>query len=102
MQPISYCCRSFLPSEQELVTFFVDDREASVFGKFADGKFHSRWADYDVGRVQSWQAAVAGADPMREQAVESTMTERLDRSSILGRLSNCLRSRAADRDVVPT
>lgn len=102
MPVISYCCPSCLPCEQELVKFFVDDREAPVLGKFADGKFHSRWADYEVGRVQSWQAAVAGADPMREQAVASNITERLDRNSIFGRLSNCLRSRATDRDVLPT
>lgn len=102
MPLIFYCCRSRLPQEQKWVKFFVDEREAPVVGRFAGGRFHSRWAVYDVSRVQSWQETVAGADSMHGQAADWTIRQRLGRNSVLGRLSNFLRSRAADRDAAPT
>ena len=57
MPAISSCSPLCLPQENELVSFLVDDREAPVIGRFAKGKFHSRWAAYDIYRIQSWQQA---------------------------------------------
>ncbi len=46
---------TFLPCAGEPIDFMLDDREQAIHGTFADGVFHSRWADYDAHRVASWR-----------------------------------------------
>jgi hypothetical protein len=55
---------TYLPHGGESIDFRLDDREEPIHGTFADGSFHSRWADYPVDRVRAWRKALA--DPMRE------------------------------------
>lgn len=50
---------TFLPYTGEPIEFMLEDRNQPIHGTFADGIFHSRWADYDAGRVASWR----GSDP---------------------------------------
>jgi len=50
---------TFLPYTGEPIEFMLEDRNQSIHGTFADGVFHSRWADYDADRVASWR----GSDP---------------------------------------
>ena len=54
-----------LPHRGEPIDFQLDDHEEPIHGTFADGSFHSRWADYAIDRVPSWRKAVV--DPMHEQ-----------------------------------
>ncbi len=55
---------TFLPYTGEPIEFLLEDRKQSIHGTFANGIFHSRWADYDADRVQSWRGA--GGDPAAE------------------------------------
>ena len=45
-----------LPLEGEPVQFLADGREVSLRGTYTNGVFHSRWAEYDVGRIGAWHA----------------------------------------------
>jgi hypothetical protein len=55
---------TFLPYTGEPIDFQLEDREEPIHGTFANGTFHSRWADYDADRVQSWRTAIG--DPAHE------------------------------------
>lgn len=55
---------TYLPHSGEPVDFQIDDREEPLHGTFANGCFHSRWADYAVERVRSWRKAMV--DPLHE------------------------------------
>ncbi len=67
---------TYLPHRGETIDFQLDDREEPVHGTFADGNFHSRWADYSVDRVTSWRKAVV--DPMHEPiATQRSATPRV-------------------------
>lgn len=46
---------TFLPYTGEPIEFMLEDRQQPIHGIFANGLFHSRWADYDADRVQSWR-----------------------------------------------
>jgi len=46
---------TFLPYTGEPIEFMLEDRNQPIHGTFADGVFHSRWANYDAGRVASWR-----------------------------------------------
>ncbi len=46
---------SFLPYTGEPIEFRLEEREQPIHGVFADGVFHSRWADYAQGLVGSWR-----------------------------------------------
>jgi hypothetical protein len=46
---------TFLPYTGEPIEFMLEDRNQPIHGTFADGVFHSRWADYDPERVASWR-----------------------------------------------
>ncbi|MEO7478751.1 MAG: hypothetical protein ABIT64_05930 [Lysobacteraceae bacterium] len=47
---------TFLPCVGEPIEFLLEEREQPMHGTFANGAFHSRWADYDSSRVGSWRA----------------------------------------------
>ncbi len=55
---------TFLPFAGDSVEFMLEEREQPIHGTFVNGVFHSRWADYEIDRVQSWRAAEA--DPSLE------------------------------------
>ena len=55
---------TFLPYTGEPIDFLLEDRSQPMHGTFADGMFHSRWADYAADRVQSWHGS--DADPSAE------------------------------------
>ncbi len=59
---------TFLPYTGEPIEFMLEDRKQAIHGTFANGIFHSRWADYDVDRVQSWRGS--DGDPTAE-AIET-------------------------------
>ena len=46
---------TFLPYTGEPIEFMLEDRKQPIHGTFANGIFHSRWADYDADRVSSWR-----------------------------------------------
>ncbi len=46
---------SFLPYTGEPIEFRLEEREQPLHGIFADGVFHSRWADYAQNLVGSWR-----------------------------------------------
>jgi hypothetical protein len=48
---------TFLPYTGEPIEFMLEDRNQPIHGTFANGAFHSRWADYDVDRVASWRGS---------------------------------------------
>jgi hypothetical protein len=50
---------TLLPHPKETVEFLIEEREQSIHGTFANGVFHSRWADYDSRRVASWRGSAA-------------------------------------------
>jgi hypothetical protein len=52
---------TFLPYTGEPIDFLLEDRSQPMHGTFANGMFHSRWADYAADRVQSWRGS--DADP---------------------------------------
>ena len=45
-----------LPRDGESIQFLADGREVGMRGTYTSGVFHSRWAEYDVGRVGAWHA----------------------------------------------
>ncbi len=53
---------NFLPYTGEPIEFRLEEREKPIPGNFADGVFHSRWADYRRSRVGSWRSL--GSDPL--------------------------------------
>ena len=55
---------TFLPYTGEPIDFLLEDRSQPMHGTFANGMFHSRWADYAADRVQSWRGA--DSDPSAE------------------------------------
>jgi len=59
---------TFLPYSGEPIDFQLEDREEPIHGTFDKGVFHSRWANYEVARVQSWRQALI--DPAHELIVE--------------------------------
>lgn len=59
---------TFLPYTGEPIEFLLEDRSQPIHGTFADGVFHSRWADYDADRIASW----------RETAPDETVPEEAD------------------------
>jgi hypothetical protein len=61
---------TFLPYTGEPIEFMLEDRNQPIHGTFADGIFHSRWADYDADRVASWRGS--DGDPSAEQINLST------------------------------
>ena len=52
---------TFLPYTGEPIDFTLEDRTEPMHGTFANGTFHSRWADYSTSRVRSWRSS--NADP---------------------------------------
>jgi len=52
---------TFLPYTGEPIDFLLEDRSEALHGAFVNGMFHTRWADYDADRVQSWR--VSRCDP---------------------------------------
>lgn len=61
---------TFLPYTGEPIEFMLEDRKQPIHGTFANGAFHSRWADYDVDRVASWRGS--DGDPSAEPIKLST------------------------------
>ena len=55
---------TFLPYTGEPIEFMLEDRNQPIHGTFANGLFHSRWADYDADRVASWRGS--DGDPSAE------------------------------------
>jgi hypothetical protein len=73
---------SFLPHTGEPIEFMLEEHGQSIYGTFANGEFHSRWADYDARRVASWRkSGVAAAAPKKQPtaAPESTFGSALKR-----------------------
>jgi len=64
---------TFLPYTGEPIEFMLEDRNQPIHGTFADGIFHSRWADYDADRVASWRGS--DGDPSAEPIKLSTDTK---------------------------
>ncbi len=67
MQDPWICCSSFLPATGAPIEFRLEEREQPIHGTFADGIFHSRWADYCRSSVGSWRSLDSdlSAWPMR-------------------------------------
>ena len=65
---------TFLPHSGEPIDFLLEDRSQPMHGTFANGMFHSRWADYTADRVQSWRGS--DVDPSAEpiEVPKSTAT----------------------------
>jgi hypothetical protein len=61
---------SFLPYTGDPIEFRLEEREQPISGTFADGVFHSRWADYGRSSVGSWRVLhdEPSAPPMGEPA----------------------------------
>jgi len=64
---------TFLPYTGEPIEFMLEDRNQPIHGTFADGIFHSRWADYDADRVASWRGS--DGDPSAEPIELSTVSK---------------------------
>lgn len=63
---MSWCpCAVSLPFNGDSVGFRLDDRATSMIGTYVNGFFHSRWSEYDVGRVLSWCTLDAVKSPAR-------------------------------------
>ena len=62
---------TFLPYTGEPIEFLLEDRKQPIHGTFANGLFHSRWADYDADRVASWRGS--DGDPSAEQIAMPTV-----------------------------
>jgi hypothetical protein len=52
-----------LPPEGQVVEFLLDDRCVPMDGTYAHTSFHSRWTDYDVGRVRTWRPSSSSVLP---------------------------------------
>jgi len=46
---------TFPPQTGEPIEFMLEGRGQPIHGAFADGSFHSRWADYAANRVTTWR-----------------------------------------------
>lgn len=44
-----------LPYDGASIDFQLDNREASLQGRYQNQTFHSRWSGYDVDRVRAWR-----------------------------------------------
>lgn len=55
---------NFLPYTGEPIEFRLEEREKPIPGNFADGVFHSRWADYRRSRVGSWRSLDSDASAL--------------------------------------
>lgn len=62
---------TFLPYTGEPIEFLLEDRQQPIHGTFANGLFHSRWADYDADRVASWRGS--DGDSSAEQIAMPTV-----------------------------
>ena len=76
---------TFLPLAGEPVDFMLEDRDTPISGIFAEGRFHSRWANFDVERVQSWRA-VEGDQVVAPIAVVADIAGRRTWASTLQRI----------------
>lgn len=63
---------SFLPYTGDPIEFRLEEREQPISGTFADGVFHSRWADYGRSSVGSWR--VLHDEPLTPPMVEPAST----------------------------
>lgn len=54
---------SFLPYTGEPIEFRLEEREQPLHGIFADGVFHSRWANYGTDSVGSWRRLAGDSSP---------------------------------------
>ena len=57
MHAIWVASSASLPPEGQIVEFLLDDRSVPMDGTYARSSFHSRWTDYDVGRVRTWRSS---------------------------------------------
>ena len=87
---------TFFPYTDEPIDFRIKDREEPIHGSFVHGNFHSRFADYDVHRVQSWRHA--HVDAAHEEIVEPHAASRRWFTPIV-RVAKLLLSR--DDGVIP-
>ncbi|MEO5625038.1 MAG: hypothetical protein ABIQ70_03385 [Dokdonella sp.] len=49
-------CSASLPHDGDPIHFQLSDRDVPLDGTYTNGVFHSRWSDYDVGRVRLWSS----------------------------------------------
>lgn len=63
-----------LPSIGESIEFLVEGRQQSIHGTFANGIFHSRWADYDASRVTTWRRADGTRQSEKTDGSNATQT----------------------------
>lgn len=86
---------TFLPYTGDPIDFLLEDREQPIRGVFADGGFHSRWADYDTCRVTSWRAS--GGDPPEATAVPKAAPT----DALIAMLKRLIGPASAHRSAVP-
>ncbi len=91
---------TFLPYTGEPIEFMLEEREQPIHGTFANGVFHSRWADYETDRVQSWRESEG------EPSVALMATPQTVRTSLfittLKRLSSMLSRGRPAAPIVPS
>jgi hypothetical protein len=87
---------TFLPYTGEAIDFMLEDRSQPMHGTFANGMFHSRWADYDVDRVHSWREA-HGEPP----ALQADLSKMVTTGTWIARLNRRLRDLVWHRHVAP-
>jgi len=63
MQAIWVASSASLPPESQVVEFLLDDRSVPMDGTYAHSSFHSRWTEYDVGRVRTWRSSGPSLPP---------------------------------------
>ena len=56
MQLDSVTNSSGLPHEGQRVEFVLEDRKVALHGTYSQQAFHSRWSEYALERVRSWQS----------------------------------------------
>lgn len=56
MQTQWISCSATLPHDGDPIHFQLSGRDVAMDGTYTSGVFHSRWSDYDVGRVRLWSA----------------------------------------------
>ncbi|MEP7042090.1 MAG: hypothetical protein ABI843_03450 [Dokdonella sp.] len=77
MQTPWVSCSASLPRNGESIHFLLDDRQVSMEGTYAGGAFHSRWNNYEVGRVRLW-CALGGRMPAAvNDVLRGSRTERV-------------------------
>ena len=91
---------TFLPYIGEPIDFQLEDRGNPIHGTFVDGAFHSRWANYDADRVQSWRPAIA--DPAREGIIEARFEKRRVWFTPFSRLARLFQAGADEAAPAPT